>query len=729
MLVYLLELDYYDPATAATGTLCFSTSSYCSEPTDTPADQYYEPRLSVALNYQQRVFRDGLTPGCGEGGFGTASVIIPDGELDHLKSYVYDNRPARCLAGDDSWPRSAFKVLVEGQQATPEFHLSVMTVKLRDAVERFGNAVSRNVYLGNNVDGQGVEGDTDLMGKTKPVALGRCWNAPLVLVSEADDIYQFHDGQAHAVDAVMADGVPLTLLDAAADMAALKAATVAGGEVVPCPALGLVRAPGQASSDLTANVRGCALGGEYVSDLAGLIRRVATHYIRAPRTNLIRYSEALSNAAWAVTGGAVALDATVAFPGADVPVYRLTEDGSTGGHKLAQTLSAATGLYCWSVHLRPAGRSRALARIAHTATPANNVAAVFDLEALTVLDIQTNGDALGADYDVDGWLAEAWVVALPDGWVRVSVAGQPHAGAFAQLTASVELLDGASAASYAGNGASGVHVAAAQLELAATPARYTGPTASDPVTAFDPEEELTYDEDSFTALAAACPQEVGYFVAAGGTDTAASVCDALCGGLQAAWGITASGGLRVGLLRKVLAGETPALTFTPSEIKEDTLDWSAPFTSSDGAPPYRVILSGVRNWTVQKKSELASAVVEGSPAYARWVGEEYRDARREDPSILERHPAACTLTFVSQLAVLADVNAQAKALFELYTSGLDRFSFVVPLDLDSGAFDLDFLDVVRVVYPRFGLDDGRNFLVVGRTPQSELREMTIEVLG
>lgn len=741
--VFLMEITVLNPASQEKSVLRFSSGGggYTTEPTDDPANTWYEPRIKVPLNWQAKVFSDGLTAGGDDGGYGTAQLKNEDGFFDDFMGYCFDGQQVRLLYGWNNKPYSTFNVILTGVMCQPEFLWNYCNIKIRDYSKYFDKALSQSVYLGNNVAGVGVEGtNDDLMGKTKPLAFGRCFNVTPANVSVSNMLYQVHNGPIKAVDVVYTDGVALALDTANggdgsgtgdfATIDSLTAASITEGTFQTCLAKGIFKIAGSVSSGITADVRGCALGGEYVNTVAGILRRIVESYIRRKRTNLCPYSETFSDSGWVGTGMTKGAAAPTA-PRAGMGTMRFVETTATGTHGFSRVLSLATGMYSESIFVLPdANRKLVRVRLSNPANAANNCLADIDLGSGAVLIKEANGTAVGPQYESTGFITDAGVYAEEDGWFRVWVAGQPDE-TFTALKMEVVLLSGTTssyAESYTGNGVAGICVAGAQVEAYSSPSLYTGPTDASPASGYDPETGPTINEASFTALEAlgAANYEVGYYINPGDTSTAADAMGALAASAGVWWAFNRAGEMIVGQLARASSSAIPAATFTAREIMQDSFDRSAPYDSQDGVQAYRVALQAVKNWTTQQKNAVAESMWTENPTRVDWLGKEFREVRAEDLTTLANHPLACEIQATSYITNHTDALAEAKRLLAYYQDRLDRFSFKVPM---SEAASLVIGDVVAIRYARFGLDSGKNFVLVGITETHELGTATLEVLG
>lgn len=828
MFIFLTEITYYDANTFQPVTLRFSSGDqgYTTLPTDTPANTWYEPRIKVPNDYQCSVFKNGLTGGSAGGGAGEMQLANDDGFFDQFLNQAFDGHQVRLLYGDPGSavspnPYSSFVVLFTGTMCQPDVLWDICNIKLCDFTEFFDKPLSQYVYLGNNVAGVGMEGTPDdLMGKSKAVCVGTCYNITPSWVSQSGLLYHFHNGPAKAVDTVYTNGtimpqdlsvngtveaasatytsalsftltgvnktstyvagLMLLIVQASgnagnlvvvsstytggntvvtlavgayqiantftlasgsaitkvaygggdcATLAAVQAATPASNMFCTCLALGLFKISGGASSDITADVRGDNAGGVFASTAADICQRIIQNYALRARTNLIQQSENRTNAAWVASGGALNAGTPPSVPIVGMGAAQFIESAGAGPHTVTQTCTQASGMYCYSDLILPtANRYMFRMKLVNHANSANNCYADFDTLNNTVLLLSANGAAVGPQYTATGFITNGGIIYYPNGWVRLWVAGQPDQ-TFTQIDTVLELLTGTDVSytdAYTGDGVSGVWLAGAQLEAYSSPAIYTGPTTTTPVTGYDPNITLSLNAASFAALNAAAPYAVGYYVPAGDTTTMGSVMDAL---LQSVGGYRSQdrlGNIYVGQFTKPSSAAVPVATFTQTQFLGAGLVRSAPFDSKDGTPAFRIAMSAVRNWTAQAKSNLASIWWTNNPTRVSWLAQQWRQVRAENITVLWQHPLACELAFTSYVVKQADALTEATRLLALYSARLDRFTFTTKLSL---ATSIVIGSIVNLTSPRFGLSSGKNFVVVGITEAHETGHVTLEVLG
>jgi hypothetical protein len=747
--VYLMEMTYLDPSTLQTATLRFSSGGggYCTRPTDDPPSTYYEPRISIPNNWQAAVFKDGLTGGGADGGLGTAQLINNDGHFDQFMSMAWDGQPLRLLYGDNESPYTSFDLLLTGTMCQPEFNWHYMNVKVRDYSLLLSKALSQFVYLGNNVVGVGVEGTTDdLLGKTKPLCFGHCLNVTPALVSASAIIFQVHNGPIKAVETVYIDGIGLPLDTGNggngeggpgdfATHASLAASTIAEGKFQTCLAEGMFKVYGSVSSGITADVLGCNHGGSCPTTAYGIIRRIVEHYIQRPRTNLLYPSEDFTDASWATTGLLKGSAASTA-PKPGMGAILLLEDASSGPHSLSKTMDNATGMYCFSIMVLPLGRSLARLKLQNPAATENNCLVDFDLVTGAVLLKQSNGQAVGPQYTATGFITDGGVIQEQNGWLRLWIAGQPDES-FSQIKGLLLPLSGTPTSyveSYPGNGGPALGVSGAQLEAYSSPATYTGPTFSGPLTGYDPILGISINEASFSALAAlgTADAEVGYSLPAGDTSTSSDVMNALAASVGCFWAFDRTGELRIGQFAKPSPGATPVARFTkdvpafPSNIIDDSFDRYIPYNAGNGTIAFRIVMNCIKNWTVLNKSSVATSLWTSNPTWVCWLGKEWREMYAEDLNTLAAHPLACVINVTSYIVKQIDALDECKRILALYGKTLGRFNFKATIK-DVAMINIG--DIVFIQMPRFDLSSGRNFIVVGITELHEMNEATLEVLG
>lgn len=742
MYLHLVEIDYLDPLTMGVSTLRFSSGDggYCTRPSDTPANTFYEPRMKIPNNYQVGVFSDGVKGGSAQGGFGTAQFINADGYFDQFSNKCFDGQKVRLLYGKSTGAYSSFAVLLTGTMTRPEYTWQYFNIKTRDYAQLFNRAASQMVYMGNNSGYIGIEGSPDsLMNQTKPLCFGKCLNVPLTLVSEVNSIYQGHNGLIHAVDAVYSDGVLLAfdtdpLFASVASMGGigwneaaptayeifLRSLPAAGKYITYLP-LGLIRITGVASSTLTADLRGDASGPDgYTDTIPGIVKLLTANYCRRPRTNHCLQSENLTDASWVKTSltiGAVASTAPISGMTARIAT------GSSGSLKKVHAID--TSMITYGQFVRASECIGVQLKIEMTDYPENNVLANFNLYTGELVGVETNGYALGPQYTTSKFITTGGIVSYPDNWYFIWVTGQPNA-VFSSITTTL-ILDGALSSPSAGTPGVSLIIGAAQIEKYSSPSMYPGATTTAPVTTYDPLLPPTINEDSFSALSG-LTQSVGYYVSPGGTDTVGSIMESLCDSLSCYTAHNRLGELVIGRMTKPLVTDVPKAVFTATEILRDEIESVIPYSSSDGTAAYRVVMQVVKNWTTQSNDSVATSLWDSAAGRNRmaWIEKEFREIRAEDATVLARHPLACEIQVTSLLNSQVDAIAECRRMLQFYSGELSRYTFTVKLEFVT---DLNVGDIVSISIDRFGLDSGKNFVLISITETHENGRVRLEVLG
>jgi hypothetical protein len=175
------------------------------------------------------------------------------------------------------------------------------------------------------------------------------------------------------------------------------------------------------------------------------------------RTNLLTWSEDLSNAAWTKIASSILSNVTTA-PTGTLTADKLVEDSANTSHTLFQSVSISTSTnYVYSVYLKAAERFRF--RIRFTGFSGAQDASVNLNTQTTTLGTLTSAG--------NGWFRFAWSVNSGTG--------------FSSTLVAITLQDESGNSNYLGNGTSGAFIWGAQLEAGAYPTTYI-PTTTAAVT-------------------------------------------------------------------------------------------------------------------------------------------------------------------------------------------------------------------------------------------------------
>lgn len=256
-LVFLVELQPYDPSADAVTSLYVATRSYTTGAADTPANTYYEPLVLSGLSFEQSMYRPGHIGGRSLPGRGKL-ILVNTGEFDAWLDYQFDGRAVIIKAGEDGAAYSTFTTVFSGVTGIAGFGRNEIILPLVDKRGMLDKLIQPTLYAGTG----GNEGGDDLKSKPKPVCLGKCQNITPVPVDYTNRVYQVNNGAIEAIDAVYDNGKLLTLTtDYTVDL--------------PNGRFTLVAA---AAGQVTADVRGDKTGAVYVSSAADILERLAVTF-------------------------------------------------------------------------------------------------------------------------------------------------------------------------------------------------------------------------------------------------------------------------------------------------------------------------------------------------------------------------------------------------------------------------------------------------------------------
>lgn len=204
--------------------------------------------------------------------YGTLTLRNDDGVLDALPdSYAIANRRVvvrRLIRGE--YLAHAVTIF-DGVGVAWEPGRSVMSITVRDKT-----ALAELPLLPLYSGGGGKSGPAEWAGRPMPGYFGINRWVPLTFYDTVYGLARVHFRRVHGVPALWDKGGAYTLVGDYATEAALKAASLTGGQYATCTAEGLVRAvPAglQFAGQVTCDIEGDAEGG-YVDTHAGIARRI-----------------------------------------------------------------------------------------------------------------------------------------------------------------------------------------------------------------------------------------------------------------------------------------------------------------------------------------------------------------------------------------------------------------------------------------------------------------------
>jgi hypothetical protein len=260
---YLVILEPYDPGASAVVTLYYSDHGFVTEPLDSPASRYFEPRVVSALNFERHLFQRGLIGGRSIPSFGEIVLANADGGLDGFLTFGWDDRRVQAFLGGEGFAYSDFGLVFDGTAEQIEANDELVTVRLRDWQHKLDKPVQGTLYAGTGGD----EGGSDLAGVRKPLAFGRALNVRPVMVDPGAGRYQVHDGAMDDVDVLYVGGIAYTRI----------VGTPAASEYGVDAATGFVTVGGAPLTEqVTCDVKGAKPGGTYLTTVADIVEEIVT---------------------------------------------------------------------------------------------------------------------------------------------------------------------------------------------------------------------------------------------------------------------------------------------------------------------------------------------------------------------------------------------------------------------------------------------------------------------
>jgi hypothetical protein len=237
-----------------------STHGYTSQPSDTPANTYFEARLASPFTFERSILGSARIAGRVAGGTGEIELINGDGFYNPLlRDYTIDGRRVVVKVGVEG-PYGAFTTIFDDTAADWRRDATTVRLRLRDKTARLEVPIQTSRYAGTG----GLEGGADLKDTLKPLTYGRIFNRAPVLLDAANQIYQVHDGRVRAVTAVKVRGARIVEVPASPGI----------GEYAQDAATGTFELGFEPDGPVACDVDGDATGGVYVSTTATIVRRI-----------------------------------------------------------------------------------------------------------------------------------------------------------------------------------------------------------------------------------------------------------------------------------------------------------------------------------------------------------------------------------------------------------------------------------------------------------------------
>lgn len=203
---------------------------------DIPPAQYVPGKL-MPFNFGARLF-DGLDPAARSTNEGVISLIDPDGGLNDLIGRNWDSTPITIKRGGRKELFKNWEVVGRYRSAGLVRDMDQKQIQLRNPASILEGPLHGETYAGSG----GVEGTgTNITGRRKPWALGYNFNIEPVLLSTADQIFQWSLTSSQELTEFRHGGAVIPIDADYPTYAALAAAVIPSGECATCLADSLVR--------------------------------------------------------------------------------------------------------------------------------------------------------------------------------------------------------------------------------------------------------------------------------------------------------------------------------------------------------------------------------------------------------------------------------------------------------------------------------------------------------
>ena len=192
MSIEVVHIDCYDPVHDVLETLRVTSSE------DYIANGYaYYPCLAEMLDFNAALFDKGTTGGAVTVGVGTIVLNNADGSLDRYVKHGFDGRTITVYKPRDKNDSATDEtnLFFTGVVSYAEFGWDKLTIYVKSRLEALNVPMQPHGFLGTNVgaggDG-GFEGSDRLKGKIKPQIFGRCSSVEGIPINEFWLIYAFN---------------------------------------------------------------------------------------------------------------------------------------------------------------------------------------------------------------------------------------------------------------------------------------------------------------------------------------------------------------------------------------------------------------------------------------------------------------------------------------------------------------------------------------------------------
>jgi hypothetical protein len=208
-----------------------------------------------------------------------------------------------------------------------------------------------------------------------------------------------------------------------------------------------------------------------------------------------------------------------------------------------------------------------------------------------------------------------------------------------------------------------------------------------------------------TAIDGTFPFTCGFFRTEAET-RAGEVLDAMAASVHGYWIATRFGKFKLG--RLLAPSGSPVQTFESWRLLDPANALRRITGPQEGIPVWRVTVRYQRNWFVQNSEQIDNSNV--TELRREWLRNETRSITVSDDSVKARHPLAREIEIETLIDSEADAQTLADFLLATYSVRRDIYEIQTRCPC---ADTVDLGDVISVDVPRFDLDGGKLFRVIG----------------
>jgi hypothetical protein len=266
----------------------FASRSFVTRPTDNPAHQYVPGYLARNLTLGRRLNQaeDGQFGSLIEAVHGELELDNSEGQLDDMvEDFRADGRPVTLKIGatevtslgrERIQPYSLFETVYRTVAQDWYFEKNVVRLSLASQNKRLEDRLQLQVYAGTG----GINGTSEMAGRSRPTALGRCLNTTPQLLDPSIVTYDLHAGEVSQIENVYDMGVEVPFAADYPTYDAMVAATVPAGWYATSKVAGKMRLGFLPAGDVTVDLRGDIdnSNGFYVGNHGSILRMIFRDY-------------------------------------------------------------------------------------------------------------------------------------------------------------------------------------------------------------------------------------------------------------------------------------------------------------------------------------------------------------------------------------------------------------------------------------------------------------------